>query len=72
MSDEEDRKTFQDYLVTNLKLYFDKWEKELGEVIEPTTEEYEDEKDESESEEDSATTADEEGRESEEELNIDI
>jgi len=32
LSDDEDQKTFQDYLITNLKLYFDKWEKELGEV----------------------------------------
>ena len=72
LSDEEDRKTFQDYLVTNLKLYFDKWERELGEVVEPTTEEYEDEKDEVESEENAAEAAAEEGGESEEELDIDI
>ena len=57
LSDEEDRKTFQDYLVTNLKLYFDKWEKELGEVIEPTTTEYEDEKDKEEAEEETAEEA---------------
>ena len=48
LHDEEDEKLFKDYLVTNLKLYFDKWEKELGSVIEPTTSEYEDEKDEQE------------------------
>ena len=44
LSDEEDQKTFEDYMVTNLKLYFDKWENELSDVIEPTTSEYEEEK----------------------------
>ena len=44
LSDEEDQETFKDYLITNIKLYFDKWEKELSEVIEPTTDEYEAEK----------------------------
>jgi len=35
---------FTDYLLTNLKLYFDKYEDELkGIVAEPSTEEYEDE-----------------------------
>lgn len=48
LHDEEDEKLFKDYLVTNLKLYFDKWEKELGAVAEPTTDEYEAEKDEQE------------------------
>tara|TARA_Y100000034_G_scaffold128396_2_gene182858 strand:+ start:1731 stop:2597 length:867 start_codon:yes stop_codon:yes gene_type:complete len=51
LSEEEDQKTFHDYLITNLKLYFDKWEKELGDVVEPTTDEYETEKEEGESEE---------------------
>jgi len=51
LSEEEDQKTFHDYLITNLKLYFDKWEKELGDVVEPTTDEYETEKEEAESEE---------------------
>lgn len=41
LSDEEDQETFIDYLITNLKLYFDKWEKELSDVVEPTTDEYE-------------------------------
>jgi len=45
LHDEVDEKLFKDYLVTNLKLYFDKWEKELGAVTEPTTDEYEAEKD---------------------------
>ena len=51
LSDPEDKKTFKDYLITNLKLYFDKWEKELGDVIEPTTDEYETEKEEGDDEE---------------------
>ncbi len=48
LSDEEDQETFIDYLITNLKLYFDKWEKELGDVVEPTTDEYEEEVEENE------------------------
>jgi hypothetical protein len=41
--DDEDRETFYDYLITNVKLYFDKFEEELSpEVDEPTTPEYED------------------------------
>jgi len=51
LSDPEDKKTFKDYMITNLKLYFDKWEKELSHVIEPTTDEYETEKEEGEDEE---------------------
>jgi|TARA_R100001082_G_scaffold96271_1_gene63758 hypothetical protein len=47
LQDEEDREVFYDYLLTNLKLYFDKFEEELaGELGEPTTPEYEQEKDE--------------------------
>ena len=41
LHDETDQKLFRDYLITNLKMYFDKYEKELGAVIEPTTDEYE-------------------------------
>jgi len=41
--DKRDEKLFKDYLITNLKLYFDKYEKELGPVMEPTTPEYEEE-----------------------------
>ena len=44
LHDDEDEELFRDYLVTNLKLYFDKWESELGTVTEPTTDEYEAEK----------------------------
>ena len=50
LSDKQDQETFEDYLVTNLKLYFDKYEKELSDVIEPTTAEYEAEKNEEEAE----------------------
>ena len=46
LSADEDRELFYDYLLTNLKLYFDKFEDELAAVLpEPTTPEYEDEKD---------------------------
>jgi hypothetical protein len=45
LSDDKDRKTFRDYLITNLKMYFDKYEAELStEIKEPTTDEYEKEK----------------------------
>jgi len=52
LSDDEDRELFYDYLVTNLKLYFDKFEDELaGKLEEPTTPEYEEAKDDLDSEE---------------------
>ena len=42
---DEDREVFYDFLITNLKLYFDKFEDELQKVLEePTTPEYEAEK----------------------------
>jgi ribosomal protein L17 len=41
LHDDTDQKLFRDYLITNLKMYFDKYEKELGAVMEPTTDEYE-------------------------------
>ena len=44
LDDSTDQEVFTEYLITNLKLYFDKWEKELGTVTEPTTDEYEKEK----------------------------
>ena len=45
MADEEDRNTFYDYLITNVKLHFDKAEEELKTALpEPTTSEYETEK----------------------------
>tara|TARA_Y100000593_G_C4246980_1_gene305209 strand:+ start:229 stop:1035 length:807 start_codon:yes stop_codon:yes gene_type:complete len=42
---DEDKELFYDYLITNLKLYFDKFEDELKTSLpEPTTPEYEEEK----------------------------
>lgn len=52
LSNEEDQKLFYDYLITNIKLYFDKFENELDpDIIEPTTDEYEEEKGDTEGEE---------------------
>lgn len=46
LSNEEDRTLFYDYLLTNLKLYFDKFEDELQPALdEPSTDEYEQEMD---------------------------
>ena len=46
LSNDGDRELFYDYLVANMKLYFDKFEDELAAVLpEPTNPEYEDEKD---------------------------
>ena len=45
LSNEEDREIFYDFLITNVKLYFDKFETELeANPAEPTTPEYEAEK----------------------------
>jgi|LakMenE01Jun11ns_1017448.scaffolds.fasta_scaffold9748853_1 hypothetical protein len=45
LANEEDRDLFYKYLITNLKLYFDKFEDELQTTVpEPTTPEYEEEK----------------------------
>ena len=71
LSDDEDKELFYDYLVTNLKLYFDKFEDELaGKLEEPTTPEYEAVKDEQD-EEDVEVSA-EEGEEGEEGEDVDI
>lgn len=44
LSNEEDQSLFEEYLLTNLKLYFDKFEDELKtSIVEPTTDEYEEE-----------------------------
>ena len=59
LADEEDKKLFYDYLVTNLLLYFDKFEDELQPSLPDTvTPEYEEasEESENESEEDSEET----------------
>jgi len=43
LADDEDREIFYDYLITNVKLYFDRFEEELSPtVVEPTTPEYDD------------------------------
>ena len=42
LADDEDREIFYDYLITNVKLYFDRFEEELAPAVaEPTTPEYE-------------------------------
>lgn len=66
LSADEDRELFYDYLLTNLKLYFDKFEDELASVLpEPTTSEYETEKDsqEADNEEGEEAASDEGGDE---------
>ena len=47
LSNEKDEEEFYKYLITNVKLYFDKFEEELTQNLDPeiTTDEYEDEKD---------------------------
>jgi hypothetical protein len=47
LDDAKDRELFYDYLITNMKLYFDKFEEEMtpSGITEPTTPEYEAEKD---------------------------
>ena len=41
MSDDEDQELFYDYLIANLKLYFDKFEGELASSVdEPTNQAY--------------------------------
>ena len=47
LDDPKDRELFYDYLITNMKLYFDKFEEEMNPtgITEPTTPEYEAEKD---------------------------
>jgi len=45
LSNPQDQDLFHTYLITNLKLYFDKFEDQLaGQLVEPTTPEYEDAK----------------------------
>ena len=58
LADEEDQKMFYDYLLTNMLLYFDKFEDELSnKVPETTTPEYEDEKNKEENDDEPATDA---------------
>ena len=45
LDDDKDRLTFYNYLITNLKLHFDRMDDELGNIeTEPTTKEYDEEK----------------------------
>ena len=69
LANPKDEDMFTDYLLTNLKLYFDKYEDELkGVVAEPSTEEYEDEK----AEMDAEDPSDELGGESDPEAAADL
>ena len=44
LGNEEDQQLFEEYLLTNIKLYFDKFENEIDDsLIEPTNDEYENE-----------------------------
>lgn len=63
LTDEEDNKLFYDYLLTNLLLYFDKFEDQLAEELpDQTTPEYEDEiASDGEDDEDGEVEADDDG-----------
>jgi hypothetical protein len=64
LADDEDQNLFYDYLVTNMLLYFDKFEDELaGSLPDTTTPEYEAEKAEKEAEEASTETSETEAEE---------
>jgi hypothetical protein len=71
LADDKDQDLFYDYLITNMLLYFDKFEDELAnELPDVTTPEYEEEKNnETEEEAESMTSV---GEEEEEELELDI
>jgi hypothetical protein len=73
LGNEEDQKLFRDYLLTNLKLYFDKFEDELGAggEEEPTTPEYEEEKEE-EADTEEAGGEEEPGGGEEEEIDFEL
>jgi hypothetical protein len=61
LADEEDQKLFYDYLVTNMLLYFDKFEDELqNQLPSTTTPEYEEEKEEGEKEDSASSESSEE------------
>jgi len=71
LQNDEDKELFYDYLLTNLKLYFDKFEDELAASIEePTTPEYEKEKEEEAAEEMDAEEIPEEEAEEEADMSI--
>jgi hypothetical protein len=72
LGDTKDQDLFRDYLLTNLKLYFDKFEDELGAgaIEEPTTPEYEEEK--GQAAETEAPGGEEASDEGEEDLELEI
>jgi len=59
LDDPKDRELFYDYLITNMKLYFDKFEEEMNPtaITEPTTPEYEAEKNRKQAEDTGEATA---------------
>ena len=59
LDDAKDRELFYDYLITNMKLYFDKFEEEMNPtaITEPTTPEYEAEKNRKQAEDTGEATA---------------
>jgi hypothetical protein len=59
LDDSKDRELFYDYLITNMKLYFDKFEEEMNPtgITEPTTPEYEAEKDRKQAEDQGQATS---------------
>ena len=59
LDDSKDRELFYDYLITNMKLYFDKFEEEMNPIgiTEPTTPEYEAEKNRKQAEDTGEATA---------------
>jgi len=59
LDDPKDRELFYDYLITNMKLYFDKFEEEMNPsgITEPTTPEYEAEKNRKQAEDAGEATA---------------
>ena len=69
LADDQDRDLFYDYLITNLLLYFDKFEADLtNKLPDVTTPEYEAEK----QKEDLDQVEDEEPQDAEEEFNLDL
>jgi len=71
LADEEDKKLFYDYLLTNLLLYFDKFEDELAETLpDISTPEYEEEKADDEAEEEPIGDEAEAGEEEAEEAGL--
>tara|TARA_R110000824_G_scaffold134231_2_gene297173 strand:- start:51 stop:956 length:906 start_codon:yes stop_codon:yes gene_type:complete len=64
LADEEDQKMFYDYLITNMLLYFDKFEDELAPTLpDTTTPEYEQEKEDEAAEETEAASEEPEAEE---------